>query len=86
LSKNWELIARIEVITESKKLKDAVINSLLSFKAKKIEQMIAESQLEIKKAEEEENYEIISDLLQKQKDLKTISKEINKQLGRIVTR
>jgi DNA primase len=86
LSENWELVARIEVITETRRLKDAVVNSLLSFKAKKIEQLIAESQLEIKKAEEEEKYEAISDLLQKQKDLKTISKAINKQLGRIVTR
>ena len=86
LSDNWELVARIEVITETQKLKEAVVNSLLSFKAKKIEQLIAESQLEIKKAEEEEQYEEIGELMKKQKDLKTISKEINKQLGRIVTR
>lgn len=86
LSTNWELVARIEVITEAKRLKDAVVNSLLSFKAKKIEQQISDNQMEIKKAEEEERYEEISDLLQKQKDLKTISKNINKQLGRIVTR
>ena len=86
LSDNWELVARIEVIKEAQRLKEAVVNSLLSFKAKKIEQSIAESQLEIKKAEEEERYEEIGELMKKQKDLKTISKEINKQLGRIVTR
>jgi DNA primase len=86
LSDNWELVARIEVIKETQRLKEAVVNSLLSFKAKKIEQLIAESQLEIKKAEEEERYEEIGELMKKQKDLKTISKEINKQLGRIVTR
>ena len=50
LSDNWELVARIEVIKETQRLKEAVVNSLLSFKAKKIEQLIAESQLEIKKA------------------------------------
>jgi DNA primase len=86
LSDNWELVARIEVITEAKRLKDAVINSLLSFKAKKIEQQISDNQMEIKKAEEDERYEEISDLLQKQKDLKNISRNINRQLGRIVTR
>jgi len=63
-----------------------VFNSLLSFKAKKIEQQISDSQMDIKKAEEEERYEEISELLQKQKELKNISKNINKQLGRIVTR
>ena len=67
LSTNWELVARIEVITEAKRLKDAVVNSLLSFKAKKIEQQISDSQMEIKKAEEEERYEEISDLLAKAK-------------------
>jgi DNA primase len=86
LSKNWELVARIEVIEEISKLKEAVVNSILSFKAKKIEQQITDSQQEIKKAEETENYEIITDLLQKQMDLKAISREINRQLGRIVTR
>jgi DNA primase len=86
LSDNWELVARIEVIKETQRLKEAVVNSLLSFKAKKIEQLIAESQLEIKKAQEEEKYEEIPELMKKQKDLKTISKDINKQLGRIVTR
>jgi DNA primase len=86
LSENWELVARIEVITETKKLRDAVVHSLLSFKAKKIEQQIADNQLEIKKAETEENYEDIPLLLKKQQDLKAISRDINKQLGRIVTR
>lgn len=86
LSDNWELVARIEVITEAKKLRDAVVHSLLSFKAKKIEQQIAGNQLEIKKAEEAENYEDIPILLIKQQDLKAISRDINKQLGRIVTR
>jgi DNA primase len=86
LSENWELVARIEVVTESRNLKDAIVHSVLSFKAKKIEQLISESQLEIKKAQDEENYEEIPLLLNKQKDLKTISRDINRQLGRIVTR
>ncbi len=86
LSDNWDLVARIDVVTEARRLKEAVVNSLLSFKAKKIEQLITDSQAEIKKAEEEERYEEITELMKKQKDLKTISQDINKQLGRIVTR
>jgi len=86
LSENWELVARIEVVTESRNLKDAIVHSVLSFKAKKIEQLITESQLEIKKAQDQENYEEIPLLLNKQKELKTISRDINRQLGRIVTR
>jgi DNA primase len=86
LSDNWELVARIEVIREAERLKDAVVNSLLSFKAKKIEQLITANQLQIKKAEEEERYEEIGELLKKQMDMKSINKEINRQLGRIVTR
>ncbi len=42
LSDKWEIVARIEVLTESKKLKNAVVHSVLSFKAKKIEQLIME--------------------------------------------
>ncbi len=86
LSDNWEIVARIEVSTEITRLKEAVVNSVLSFKAKKIEHQLVDNQEEIKKAEEEERYEEIRGLLEKQKALKTISKDINRQLGRIVTR
>jgi len=77
----WELVARIEVITEVKRLRDAVVHSLLAFKAKKIEQQIADNQSEIKKTESEENYEDIPLLLKKQQDLKAISKDIISSLG-----
>jgi DNA primase len=86
LSENWNQVARIEVVTEADRLKEAVIRSLLSFKAKKIEQLIAGNQAEIKKAEEAERFEDILLLISKQKELKSISKNINRQLGRIVTR
>ncbi len=86
LSDNWEIVARIEVVTEMSRLKEAVVNSVLSFKAKKIEHLIRENQEKIRKAEEAENHEEIPELMKKQRDLKTISNSINNQLGRIVTR
>jgi DNA primase len=86
LSDKWEIVARIEVLTEAKLLKNSVVHSVLSFKAKKIEQLIAENQQTLKQVEQEERYEEIPELLKKQQDLKTISKDINKQLGRVITR
>ena len=49
-------------------------------------QQILDNQLEIKKAEEQENYEGIPLFLKEQQDMKAISRDINKQLGRKVTR
>ncbi|MCD4696646.1 MAG: DNA primase [Bacteroidales bacterium] len=86
LSDKWETKARIEVYTEVQKLKEAVFNSVLSFKAKKIEQLIADVQDEIKHANNEENFEDLTLLLKKHQELKEISKHINQKLGRVVTR
>ncbi len=86
LSEKWESVARIEVTTEAQKLRAAVENSVLSFKAKKIEILIAENQQEIRDAESEERYEDLPDLINRQKELKAISKEINSRLGRVITR
>lgn len=87
LSDKWESKARIEVATELQRLKAAVENSVLSFKAKKIESLIAENQLEIKVAvANEERHESLSELLTRLKELKDISKEINLRLGRVITR
>jgi len=86
LSDKWEIVARIEVLTEAKRLKSAVVHSVLSFKAKKIEQLMAENQQTLKQAELDERYEEIPELLKKQQELKSISKDINKQLGRVITR
>ncbi|MCD4730418.1 MAG: DNA primase [Bacteroidales bacterium] len=86
LSDKWEIVARIEVLTEAKLLKNAIVHSVLSFKAKKIEQLIAENQQTLKQTEQDERYEEIPELLKKQQELKSISKDINKQLGRVITR
>ncbi len=83
LSENWQRLARIEVVTESQKLKKSVVNSVLSFKAKMIEKLIFENQQKLKDTQDEE--EIII-LLNEQKELKDISRLINKELGRIVTK
>ncbi len=86
LSDKWEIVARIEVLTEADHLKNAVVHALFSFKAKKIEQLIVENQQTLKQAEEEERYEEMEALLKRQQELKTISQDINKQLGRVITR
>ncbi len=83
LSKNWEDVARVVVVTESGRLKDAVENSVLSFKAKKIEQLITENQQEIKEVQNDEDLLI---LLKKQQELKEISSTIYERLGRVITR
>lgn len=83
LSDQWEERAKIYVTNESEKLFEAIEKALLSFKAKKVEQLISENQQEIKKESEEENVVI---LLKKQMDLKRISNDINQKLNRIITR
>jgi DNA primase len=84
LSENWESVARIDVVTEDQKINAAVVNAVLSFKAKKIEQLIAQNQEELKKAED--NGEDSADYLIKHMELKHISRSINAQLGRVITR
>lgn len=86
LSKNWENVAHIGVNDETQKLKTTVENSILSFKAKKIEQLIADNQQEIKDMESSGQTDDLLILIKKQQELKGISKSINLQLGRIVTR
>jgi hypothetical protein len=83
LSENWQKLAKIEVVTESGKLKKAVVNSVLSFKAKMIEKLIFDNQEKLKEAENDEDIVI---LLKEQQKLKNISRLINKELGRIVTK
>jgi len=49
--------------------------------------LIAENQLEIKvAAENKAAHETLSELINRQKELKDISKEINLRLGRVITR
>lgn len=82
LSEGWDK-NQIMVKSEREVLKYAVLQAVLSFKAKKVDQMITRKQQELKLASSEEK---ILSILQEQLRLKEISREINARLGRIVTR
>jgi DNA primase len=82
LSEGWEK-NKISVTSEREMLKETVISTILSFKSKKIEQMMASNQKLLKEVVSQEE---LLQILQKQQRLKKISREINKRLGRIVTR
>ena len=83
LSKNWEEVARVIVVTEKGKLLYAVENAVLSFKAKRIEEMVHQNQEKIKTMENDEDLLV---LLNEIKNLKETSREINKLMGRVITR
>ncbi len=82
LSNNW-LKKRIPVKSECDNMKRLVSSSVLSFKSKKIDQMISDNQREMKKAENAEDNLILQ---QKHVSLKNISREINRELSRIITK
>ena len=81
LSDNWEK-RKIYVSTEAEKFKMLVDSSLLSFKIKKIESQINTLQNQIKDKSKETDLEF---LLKEVKDLKTISRDFNSKLSRIIT-
>ncbi len=83
LSENWEEKARIVVTTETEKLLYAVENAVLSFKAKRIEELVHENQEKLKAIKDDEDLMI---LLHQQKELKETSRVINRMLGRVITR
>ena len=82
LSENWEK-KRIFVVTEKERLKTSVTTSVFAFKAKKVDEMIIDNQKKIKNAENEEDRLI---LMHKHITLKNVSREINDQLSRIITK
>lgn len=82
LSENW-IKNRIQVVTEKEILLKALETTILSFKAKTIDRMIGELQMDLKDAG---NHEDILILVSKQKGLKEISRKINQKLGRIITK
>ncbi len=81
LSSNW-VNKRIFVKTELDNLKNLVISSLLSFKAKSVDRMIIENQ---KKLSEDEHEENIPEIQRKDMELKKIRNKIaNEYLSRTV--
>jgi len=87
LSPNWESKLRIEISTEKEKLVEAVVGSLLSLKAKRIEEKIDGVRKKIREAEgQPESYDNALLLMKELSDYKKISLRINDKLGRIITR
>ena len=82
LSGNWEK-NQIFVNHEREKLKASVYSAVLAFKAKKIERMMGDLQ---KKLKDPANDEDLMLLMERLRNLKSASIEINDQLGRIVIR
>jgi len=83
LSEKWEKSHHIFTIPEDQKIQLAVTTSLLSLKSKKVDLMILDLQEKIKNAVEEAEAISLMEELQK---YKVVSREINAQLGRIVTK
>ena len=85
LSDNWQKLHRISVPTEErdKILELSVKNSLLSFKLKKVEDMLLENSKLIKDCEDDEALILNMD---KQKRLLDIKKAISLMLKRIITK
>ena len=82
LSKNWSDKKQISVLTEKQILTQVVTTSLLSFKLKKVEKMIADNDRSLKASlSEEETIE----LMQKKLSLNYIRRVITDKLGRIIT-
>lgn len=82
LSINWQKF-KIPVRTEVDNLKELITSTVLSFKEKKVDQMILENQAEMKKVNSEEDNLILQ---KKHVTLKEISRKINSELSRIITR
>lgn len=80
LSENWMKKEKIHVATEEELLLQAVNNSVLSFKQRKLEQEIQELQNELKEAPDSDTERVIMLILKKQ----NIQKIISERLGRIV--
>lgn len=83
LSESWESKHRIYTRTELDKLELAVVNTLLSFKQKKVEQMIYKLQDHLKVVEDEDESNAI---LNEIKELLEMKKIFAGKLGRILTK
>ncbi|MBU2650613.1 MAG: DNA primase [Bacteroidetes bacterium] len=82
LSKNWES-KKIFVPTEKDRLKITVQTSLLALKAREVEKEIFRNQKRLKDISADDD---VFMLVEEQKELKKISREINTRLSRIITR
>ena len=80
ISHNWEK-NNVFVKQEKEHLKEIVMTAVLGLKARKIEKLIADNQKKLKEASSDDDS---TRLLKEQIGLKTISRDIHDQLGRII--
>jgi DNA primase len=85
LSDYWEKLHQISVQTEesNKILEKAVTQALFSYKLKRIEKMLKDNSEEIKNSTSDDDLII---LIEKQKKLEEIKKDLSSKLGRIIIR
>jgi DNA primase len=86
LSPNWVTRHNIYTQSEKDKLHQAVMGSILAFKAGKVEKRIDEIRKELEVGGEELPDEVLMDLIAEQVTLEQIKKIISDRLGRIVLR
>tara|TARA_B110000091_G_scaffold214422_1_gene267744 strand:+ start:1650 stop:3614 length:1965 start_codon:yes stop_codon:yes gene_type:complete len=79
----WEL-RQIRVADETKKLKRAVDSALYSFKSKLVAVLISNNRLEIKTAQENDDYEQTLVLLKQQTRYDEIKASLSKPIGRVI--
>lgn len=82
LSDNWKKV-KIFVATEKERLKLTIETSLMALKAKEIEKQIRSNQERLKDITEES---VVNMILEEQKELKDISRQINRKLSRIIVK
>ncbi|MFH1295963.1 MAG: DNA primase [Bacteroidota bacterium] len=82
LSENWEK-NNIIIEEEPKRIKKLVVTAMLSFKAKKLDKIITAKQKKMQEITDQKEVEL---LLSELRNLKTSNIQINKELGRIITR
>jgi len=82
LSESWEKNSII-VEEEPKHIKELVLSAMLSFKAKKLDKIISAKQKELCGITDQKDIDL---LLVELRDLKTSNIQINKELGRIITK
>lgn len=84
LSHNWLVSHKIETKTELDNLKSCVLNSIYSFKMRKILNRIDEIQAKIEDVEKNDEFEKLENLLVENINLQKVKKELAKALGRII--
>ena len=86
ISPKWLIEKKIETSTELDKLQQAIMGSIYSFKAGKIDQRINEIYQLLKEVDKNMDDQKLMDLLSEQIALEKVKKMISEKLGRIILR